>query len=64
MRAFFLAALLVVSATANAAATVLARIDISTQTMTVSQDGNILYSWSVSTARKGYHTPRGSFQPV
>ena len=32
--------------------------------MTVLEDGNVLYSWSVSTARKGYRTPRGKFRPV
>jgi lipoprotein-anchoring transpeptidase ErfK/SrfK len=64
MRKLFLAALFVACATANASAGVIARIDISNQTMTVSEDGNVLYSWSVSTARRGYRTPRGSFRPV
>ena len=65
MRKLFLAALFVACATANASAgVVVARIDISNQTMTVSEDGNVLYSWSVSTARRGYRTPRGSFRPV
>ena len=64
MRTLLLAALFVAFATANASAGIVARIDISNQTMTVSEDGNVLYSWSVSTARKGYRTPRGSFRPV
>ena len=64
MRTFVLAALFVAFATVNASAGVIARIDISKQTMTVSEDGNVLYSWSVSTARKGYRTPRGSFRPT
>ena len=64
MRIFGIAAFIVAMAATNAWAGVVARIDISTQTMTVSEDGNLLYSWSVSTARKGYRTPRGSFRPV
>lgn len=33
------------------------------QKMTVMQDGEQLYSWSVSTARNGYYTPSGYFTP-
>ena len=40
-----------------------ARIDISSQQMTVSHYGRVLYSWPVSTARAGYVTPRGSYRP-
>lgn len=40
-----------------------ARINISTQTMTVSRYGEVLYRWNVSTARKGYVTPSGSWRP-
>ncbi len=45
------------------AATVVARIDISTQRMTVLIDGVPRYNWAVSTARRGYVTPVGSFRP-
>jgi len=38
-------------------------IDISRQTMTVSVDGWRYANWRVSTARRGYWTPRGSFRP-
>jgi lipoprotein-anchoring transpeptidase ErfK/SrfK len=48
----------------NALAGVVARIDISKQMMTVSEDGRVLYSWPVSTARARYHTPRGTFRPI
>ena len=41
-----------------------ARIDISSQRMTVSQYGRVLYTWPVSTARSGYITPRGSYRPT
>ncbi|RAZ77179.1 L,D-transpeptidase [Mesorhizobium atlanticum] len=48
---------------ASRAATLVANIDVSSQTMTVSKYGQVLYRWSVSTARPGYFTPRGSYQP-
>jgi lipoprotein-anchoring transpeptidase ErfK/SrfK len=60
-----IAAFVVAMATSGASAgVVVARIDISNQTMTVSDDDSVLYSWAVSTARKGYRTPRGSFRPI
>ena len=40
-----------------------ARVDLSMQLMTVSMDGQVIYSWPVSTARRGYVTPRGSWRP-
>src|SRR5262249_15701493 len=40
-----------------------ARIDVSTQTMTVSQYGRVVYNWPVSTARPAYVTPRGRYRP-
>ncbi|MDQ2093915.1 L,D-transpeptidase [Rhodalgimonas zhirmunskyi] len=40
---------------------VLARIDLSEQSMIVKLDGETLYSWPVSTARKGKFTPVGTF---
>jgi len=47
----------------NAEAGVLVRVDRATQTMEVSVDGAHLYSWKVSTARRGYRTPTGVFHP-
>ncbi|UJX44328.1 L,D-transpeptidase [Xanthobacter sp. YC-JY1] len=44
-------------------ATVVARIDLSRQTMTVSVNGMPQYSWPVSTARRGYVTPTGAYRP-
>lgn len=41
------------------AAPLVARVDVSSQTMTVYQDGYAKYQWPVSTARKGKWTPRG-----
>lgn len=43
------------------AANLVARVSISNQTMTVSQNGIVKYKWKVSTGRKGYITPTGSY---
>lgn len=48
---------------ASADAKVAVRIDISSQTMSVSVNGSHYANWRVSTARRGYWTPRGSFRP-
>jgi lipoprotein-anchoring transpeptidase ErfK/SrfK len=40
-----------------------AKIDVSEQRMRVYQDGRLLYKWKVSTGRKGYYTPRGTYSP-
>ncbi|WP_417719366.1 L,D-transpeptidase [Salipiger sp.] len=45
----------------GAAAPLVAKVDISDQTMTVIYNGKVAYSWPVSTARKGKWTPRGAF---
>jgi lipoprotein-anchoring transpeptidase ErfK/SrfK len=50
-------------AASSAEAKVAVWIDISRQTMTVSVDGWRYANWRVSTARRGYWTPRGSFRP-
>lgn len=64
MRKLALVLLFLALGSASASAGLVARIDISTQTMTVSEDGRTLYNWKVSTARRGYVTPRGSYRPV
>lgn len=33
------------------------------QTMSVYEDGELIERWPVSTARKGYYTPTGTFHP-
>jgi len=40
---------------------IVARITLSTQTMHVYRDGQLLYEWPVSTARRGKVTPTGSW---
>jgi len=44
------------------AASILARVDISEQTLKVYVDGWPRYTWPVSTARAGYRTPTGSYR--
>ncbi|MDB5525400.1 MAG: L,D-transpeptidase protein [Rhizobium sp.] len=44
------------------AGTIVARINISKQTMTVTENGWVKYRWKVSTARKGYVTPTGAWR--
>lgn len=58
-----LGALLLTGAAESRADSLVARVNISTQTMTVSRYGEVLYRWNVSTARKGYVTPSGSWKP-
>jgi lipoprotein-anchoring transpeptidase ErfK/SrfK len=53
--------LLVMASSAEAKVSV--RIDISSQTMSVSVNGWPYATWRVSTARSGYWTPRGSYRP-
>ncbi|WP_176219093.1 L,D-transpeptidase [Planktotalea arctica] len=45
------------------AASLVAKVDVSQQTMTVIRHGEVIYQWPVSTARKGKITPRGSYSP-
>jgi len=47
----------------SAEAAVLVRIDRASQTMSVSVDGMERYLWRVSTARRGYITPPGTYHP-
>lgn len=39
-------------------------VDISTQTMDVVANGRTLYSFDVSTGRKGFGTPTGNYRPI
>jgi lipoprotein-anchoring transpeptidase ErfK/SrfK len=44
-----------------ARADIVAQISISQQTLTLTVDGETLHVWPVSTARRGYITPKGIF---
>jgi lipoprotein-anchoring transpeptidase ErfK/SrfK len=52
------------SGAAHAANKIVAVVDISDQRMEVLVDGRPAFEWKVSTARKGYVTPTGSFKPT
>lgn len=47
----------------SATAGLVAKVDLSSQTLTVIKNGKVMYRWPVSTARKGYVTPTGSWRP-
>jgi lipoprotein-anchoring transpeptidase ErfK/SrfK len=64
MRTIVVSLFLLLSAVSSASAGVVARVDVSKQTMTVSENGQVVYSWRVSTGRKGFNTPRGSYRPT
>ena len=49
------------AAVSAAEAGLVARVDLSSQTLTVIDNGRVMYRWPVSTARKGYRTPTGSW---
>lgn len=49
---------------AAASATVVARISLSAQRADISVDGSHVYSWAISSARRGYVTPTGSYRPI
>ncbi len=46
------------------AANIVAKVDVSQQVMRVYVNGKRYYTWRVSTGRRGYHTPRGSYRPT
>lgn len=46
---------------ASQAATLVAKVDIASQTMTVVHRGQVKYRWKVSTARRGKVTPSGAW---
>lgn len=65
MRKFFVAAAALLAfgfSSIAEAGSITARISISSQTMTVTQNGFVMYKWKVSTARNGYVTPTGSWK--
>jgi lipoprotein-anchoring transpeptidase ErfK/SrfK len=47
----------------SASADIVVRIALSKQTMSVEVDGAPYATWAASTARPGYRTPAGSYQP-
>lgn len=64
VRRLIIALFLVLVASPVLARELLVTIDISEQSMSVRVDGDARYNWDVSTGRKGYPTPKGTFHPV
>lgn len=60
---FFAALLLSFGFATAGQANVVAKIDLSDQKMSVYINGNLEYSWKVSTGKSGYRTPRGTYRP-
>jgi lipoprotein-anchoring transpeptidase ErfK/SrfK len=54
---------LLLSAGERAAANIVVHIDRATQRMAVNVNGEPRYNWRISTARRGYITPPGSYHP-
>ena len=63
LMAMAFAAMMFGAATQGWSASLVARVDISKQTMTVTRNGRVIHNWRVSTARPGYRTPRGTWSP-
>ncbi len=69
---FFIAAFLAVSSllssmavlSSTAQAKVLARVNLSSQTMNVYVNGSLQHSWAISSGKAGYNTPRGTYGPT
>jgi len=59
--AAFAALVFVLMPMASLAEPLVAKVDVSAQTMTVIFNGQVAYHWPVSTARPGKHTPRGAW---
>ncbi len=53
--------LLMLAPTTALAERLVARVDLSQQRMTVSIDGEMIYSWPVSTGKKDFETPIGYY---
>ncbi|HVX99540.1 MAG TPA: L,D-transpeptidase [Pseudorhodoplanes sp.] len=62
LSSLLLAPLTALTLSSAASAAIDVHIDKPTQTMTVSRDGELLYRWPVSTGRRGYDTPSGTFR--
>lgn len=59
----FLIAIGVAALPSQAEARVKVHIDKSSQTMRVYVNGSLHHTWRVSTGRRGYNTPTGSYRP-
>ena len=60
---YVLAALLFAAVSTGANAAIVVQIDRAAQRMAVIVDGAPRYNWRISTARRGYITPPGTYHP-
>ncbi|PWK64961.1 L,D-transpeptidase [Aminobacter sp. AP02] len=58
------ALLLAAGGSADAASKIVAKISLGEQRMRILIDGRTTYVWKVSTAGRGYVTPRGAYKPT
>lgn len=67
LRKFFaviaFAGILITTSTTASQADVVARVDLSSQTMHVQVNGRSYARWKISSGRKGFRTPTGSWRP-
>ena len=64
LRRLLLVVVFAVFASPAFAASVSIVVDLSNQSMSVSVNGVTQYNWDVSTGKKGYRTPTGSYSPT
>jgi|SRR6185312_3491640 len=57
------AAIMLFAGVTSAGAAIVINVDKSAQKLSVVVDGTTKYEWPVSTARRGYKTPNGSYKP-
>jgi hypothetical protein len=60
---FLCAALLALFVTREAQASVTIKVDKTTQTMDVNASNGTVYHWKISSGRRGYETPKGTYKP-
>jgi hypothetical protein len=61
-RTFALASFFVAAVTSASHAAILVQIDKTSQSVTVSRDGDVLHRWPVSTGKRGHDTPNGTYK--
>lgn len=62
-RSLFAAAVMLTSLPQIAAAAIVAKVDLGDQKMRVYVDGKLRHEWAISSGRRGFETPTGSYRP-
>ena len=62
-KTMFYGIFLAMAAMTPAAASIVAKVDLGDQSMHVYVDGKLKHSWTISSGRRGYETPTGSYRP-